>query len=151
MSVKIESLRFGAFEVDENQVLEFPRGLIGIPGTGYVLVDLSPGAAFRWLHSTENPAFALPVVDPSAVVPEFVLTVDKAERERHGIEDIANCEIYVTVKADPDPAATTLNLRAPIVIMERRGYQLLNSAPGADLRAPLPLKQLERAPESVAR
>ena len=150
MSIKIDSLRFGTLEIDERELLDFPRGLVGIPGRGYALVDVNPGAVFRWLHSTDNPAFSLPVVNPFTVVPSFALAIDDAERERHGLGELGEYEVYVTVKADPDPAATTLNLRAPIVILERRGYQLLNSAPGAELQAPLRLKETALAPESAA-
>ncbi len=150
MSIKIESLRFGPLEVDEDQVIDFPRGLIGIPGRRYALVDINPEGVFRWLHSVEHPSFALPVVNPLAVVPSFALTVDDAERERAGLKDLGECEVYVTVKADPDPAATTLNLRAPLVIVAGHGYQVLNSAPGALLQAPL-MAEPVRMPEGAAR
>ncbi len=43
----------------------------------------------------------------------------------------------MTVRAAPDPADIVVNQRAPIVIVERQAYQLLNNAPGAELQARL--------------
>jgi flagellar assembly factor FliW len=149
MSVRIESVRFGALELPEDQLLDFPRGLIGIPGRGYVLVNPDPDSAFCWLHSTENGAFALPLVSPFVVVPTFALSIDPTDRERIGLEDLSKAAVYVTVNAAPDPAKTTVNLRAPVIIWERRGYQVLNNAPGADLRAPLLPAPVASAAEST--
>jgi flagellar assembly factor FliW len=137
MATLIESTRFGKLELGEEHLLELPLGLIGIPGSGYAFVDPSPGSAFRWLQSTEDPAFALPLVDPRRVLPSFALSVGAEERMRVGVEDLLAAGVYATVRADPDPANTTLNLRAPIVVWKGRGHQVINTAPGASLRAPL--------------
>jgi flagellar assembly factor FliW len=148
MGIRIDSARFGALELDEEQLLEFPRGLIGIPGRRYALIDPNPDGAFRWLQSAEVAAFALPLVDPFAVLPSFALSVDAADRERIGLEDLSQALVYVTVTAAPDPAQTTANLRAPLVIWKQHGHQVINSAPGADLRAPLLASRDEAAAET---
>jgi flagellar assembly factor FliW len=137
MAIIIESSRFGNLEVEEQEIVEFPLGLIGIAGRGYVFVDPKPDSTFRWLHSVEDPTFSLPVVDPRRVLPSFALSVGAEERLRIGAEDLAAAEVYATVRASADPTQTTLNLRAPIVIWLARGHQVINTAPGASLRAPL--------------
>ena len=53
---------------------------------------------------------------------------------------------YVTVRATPDPLDITANLRAPLVIADGRGYQVINASADAPLRAPL----FELAPEQPA-
>lgn len=137
MRMSFASARFGALEIDAEQVIEFPLGLIGLAGSGYALVDASPGSDIRWLHSTEDPALALPVIDPRRALPGFQLAVGVEERERVGAQDLDAAQVYVTVRASPDPMQTTVNLRAPLVIWEGRGHQVINTAPGADLRAAL--------------
>lgn len=137
MSVTIESVRFGSLELAEEALVEFPLGLIGLPGSGYAFVDPDPGRGIRWLHSTEDPALALPVIDPRVVMPGFSLTVGAEEQDRIGVEDLSQAQVYATVRAAPDPAETTVNLRAPLVIWRGRGHQVINTAPGAELRAPL--------------
>jgi flagellar assembly factor FliW len=133
----IESSRFGALEIPEEAVLEFPRGLIGLGGVRYTLLDRRPGSGFRWLHSLEDPALALPVVDPRRFFAAFALVLSEEDRELVGAPDLAAAEVYVTVRAAPDPADVVVNLRAPLVVWERHGHQVLNSAPGAELRVPL--------------
>lgn len=142
MTIHIDSARFGPLDLPEEQLVHFPHGLIGIPGSDYVLIDLNPGGVFRWLHSVEHPAFALPVVDPFSVLPSFAFALDAAAQRQIGVTDPSKADVYVTVHASSDPAKTTVNLRAPIVIHERRGLQTINTADGADLRAPL-LPELE--------
>jgi flagellar assembly factor FliW len=132
-----ESSRFGTLEIPAEGVIEFPLGLIGLGGLRYALLDRNPGSGFHWLHSLEDPHLALPVVDPRRFFHPFVLGLGDEDRERVGAPDPAAAQVYVTVRTAPDPADTLVNLRAPLVVWERRGHQVLNAAPGAELRVPL--------------
>jgi flagellar assembly factor FliW len=133
----IESLRFGALTVEPEDVLEFPRGLIGLGGRHYTLLDRNPGTGFWWLHSLDDPAIALPVVDPRSFFHNFSLQLSDEEQERVGADDLGQAQLYVTVRTAPDPADVVVNLRAPIVVWERRAHQVLNTAPGAELQVRL--------------
>jgi flagellar assembly factor FliW len=137
MTVTIDSSRFGALQIPAEEQIEFPLGLIGLEGSRYVLIDRNPGSGFRWLQSLEDPGLALPVVDPRLFFATFELQISAEERERIGVPDPAAAQIYVTVRATPDPADMVVNLRAPIILWERCGHQVLNTAPGAELQAPL--------------
>jgi flagellar assembly factor FliW len=133
----LESLRFGTLTVEPDDVLEFPRGLIGLGGRHYTLLDRNPGTGFWWLHSLDDPAIALPVVDPRSFFHNFSLQLSDDEQERVGADDLDQAQLYVTVRTAPDPTDVVVNLRAPIVVWERRAHQVLNTAPGADLQVRL--------------
>jgi flagellar assembly factor FliW len=137
VTLTIDSSRFGSLEVATEEVIEFPLGLIGLEGSRYTLLDRNPGSDFLWLHSLEDPALALPVVDPRRFFASFELQLTEEERERIGVEDPSAVQLYVTVRAAPDPAEVVVNLRAPLVVAEGQGHQVLNTAPGAELQAPL--------------
>jgi flagellar assembly factor FliW len=137
VSQTFESIRFGTIEVAEEQVIEFPFGLIGLGGARYALIDRNPGTGFLWLHSVDDPALALPVVSPHQFFAAFTLDMAQEDRERTGIEDTATVALYVTVRATPNPYDITANLRAPLVIHEGRGYQVINTRADAPLQAPL--------------
>jgi flagellar assembly factor FliW len=137
LAITIDSARFGTLTVEPADVLELPQGLIGLGGRRYTLLDRNPGTGFQWLHSLDDPALALPVVDPRRFFRDFALALSAEDEERVGAPDLAAAELYVTVRTAPDPADVVVNLRAPIVVWERRGYQLLNTAPGADLQVRL--------------
>jgi flagellar assembly factor FliW len=137
MSVTFQSIRFGSVEVPAQDVIEFPLGLIGLGGLRYALIDRNPGTGFLWLHSVEDDALALPVVKPEQFFSTFALDIAPEDRERTGIEDTDGAEIYVTVRATPNPLDITANLRAPLVIRDGHGYQVINVSEDAPLQAPL--------------
>jgi flagellar assembly factor FliW len=133
----IESTRFGAIEVSPADVVDFPLGLIGLGGRRYALLDRNPHSGFHWLHSCDDPALALPVVDPRRFFDPFALAIGEEDRERIGAEDPLAAQVYVTVRASSDPTEVVVNLRAPLVVWQGRGHQVINAAPGAELQAPL--------------
>jgi flagellar assembly factor FliW len=137
MSVTFESIRFGTVEIPAENVIEFPFGLIGLGGLRYALIDRNPGTGFLWLHSVDEPGLALPVVSPYQFFSTFSLQMSAEDHERTGIEDTAAAKLYVTVRATPNPLDITANLRAPLVIYEGRGYQVINTSEDAPLQAPL--------------
>jgi flagellar assembly factor FliW len=137
MSVTFESIRFGTVEIPEQDVIEFPFGLIGLGGLRYALLDRNPGTGFLWLHEVDNPALALPVVSPFQFFSDFTLEIAPEDQERTGVEDASGAQLYVTVRATPNPLDITANLRAPLVIVDGRGYQVINTHGDASLQAPL--------------
>jgi flagellar assembly factor FliW len=137
MSVTFQSIRFGAVEIEERDVIEFPFGLIGLGGLHYTLLDRNPGTGFLWLHAIDEPALALPVVSPHQFFADFGLEIAPEDRERTGLQDATGAQMYVTVRATPNPMDITANLRAPLLIRDGRGYQVLNLDEDASLQAPL--------------
>jgi flagellar assembly factor FliW len=143
MSVTFQSIRFGTVEVPAEDVIEFPFGLIGLGGLRYALIDRNPGTGFLWLHSVDEPTLALPVVSPHQFFSTFSLQIAAEDRERTGIEDATGAKLYVTVRATPNPLDITANLRAPLVILDGRGYQVINTSDDAPLQAPLFMLQAQ--------
>jgi flagellar assembly factor FliW len=137
MPVTFESIRFGNVEIEPDDVIEFPFGLIGLGGLRYALIDRNPGTGFLWLHAIDDPALALPVVRPERFFSTFKLEIAPEDRERTGVENAIGATLYVTVRATPNPLDITANLRAPLLIREGRGYQLINVDEDATLQAPL--------------
>lgn len=137
MTVSFESVRFGSVEAAEEDVFEFPDGLVGLGGSRYALIDRNPGTGFLWLHAVGDPALALPVVVPSQFFSDFALEVAEEDRRKIGIADLGSARLYVTVRATPNPLDITANLRAPLVLHQGRGFQVINTVEGAPLQAPL--------------
>jgi flagellar assembly factor FliW len=137
MCVTFQSIRFGTVEIAAEDVIEFPFGLIGLGGLQYALLDRNPGTGFMWLHAVDNPALALPVVSPYQFFSSFTLQIAPEDQERTGIEDADGAQMFVTVRATPNPADITANLRAPLLIRDGRGYQVINTNEDAALQAPL--------------
>jgi len=133
-----ESTRFGRLEIlDEDAVLEFPCGLIGLPDRRWTLVKDAPDSAFLWLQSLDDPARALPVTNPWSFFPDFAVELSDVDAERVGTDDPTRVQVLVTVRASSERAEFTANLRAPILIVDGRGHQVITDAAGAPVRAPL--------------
>lgn len=136
----IDSTRFGRIEVAEGSEIAFPDGLVGLDSRRFALIARAPDDAFVWLHSLEDPALALPLADPHRFFSAFALEPAAP----------AGAAVYVTVRAAERPEDFTANLRAPIVIADGVGRQVLNEADGAALRAPLLAELAAAAPERAA-
>jgi flagellar assembly factor FliW len=137
MSITIDSTRFGTLEIPPQAVVEFPAGLIGLGGSQYVLIARDENSPFVWLHSVDDPSLALAVTNPFQFFPEYEVELADTEAERIGITQAADADVYVTVRAAETLEDFTVNLRAPILISKGRGYQVINEAESAPVRAPL--------------
>jgi flagellar assembly factor FliW len=135
MSLILESSRFGTVEIADEAVVEFPSGLIGLDGTRFTLVAREAESAFAWLHSLDDPELALPVTNPFQFFPGYEVALSDSEATRIGIEDPEACDVWVTVRAAETLADFTANLRAPVLIAAGRGFQVINEADDAPVRA----------------
>ena len=136
-SLTIESSRFGSLEIDPASVLEFPEGLIGLSGSRYALIAGDPDAPFLRLQSLDDPALALPVTNPHRFFADFAVEVVDEDAERLGLDAASAMDVYVTVRAAPTIEDFTANLKAPILVRAGRAWQVINQAPGCELRVPL--------------
>jgi flagellar assembly factor FliW len=135
-SVTIDSSRFGTIEIPAEDVINFPNGLIGLGGSRYAIVPAGAEGAFSWLHSIDDPSLALPVVNPWHFFSDYA--VELPDEEPTSItatpEDVT---VWVTVRAGSELADFYANLRAPILVADGYGHQVINEADTAAVRAPL--------------
>ena len=133
-TLTFESTRFGTVEIERDAVIEFPSGLIGLGGSRYAIVAAAPDAPFSWLHSVDEPDVALPVTNPWLHFGDYAVELSDEDTTRIGSE---TPDVWVTVRAGAEPGDFAANLRAPIVVANGRGHQVINEAPDAPVRAPL--------------
>ena len=136
-AVTLRSTRFGELEVPAEAVIEFPNGLIGLGGSRYTLLARSDEAMFVWLHSVDDPAIAIPLTNPWKFFADYAVELSDSDQERIGIEDPAAAQVYVTVRAAEAIEDFTANLRAPILLVEGRGFQVINQVADSPVRIPL--------------
>ncbi len=137
MPQTVASTRFGALEVPDEALIEFPEGMIGVGGRRFALLTREESGAFKWLQETGEPDLALPVTDPFPFFPDYEVVLSDAEAERIGVTDPRAADVLVVVRADEDPGKISANLLAPILVSAGVGHQVLNEADWAPLREPL--------------
>ena len=131
-TVTVESSRFGTLEIEAGAIIEFPAGLIGLGGRRWAVVTNDPESAFQWLHSLDDASLALPVTNPWEFFADYAVELSDADSERFAADDVA---VWVTVRAGTELADFSANLRAPILISKGQGYQVINEAQDAPVRA----------------
>ena len=133
-TVTVESSRFGTLEIEEGAIIEFPAGLIGLGGRRWAVVSKDPNGPFAWLHSLEDPALALPITNPWGFFADYEVELSDADSDRVDAGDVT---VWVTVRAGSELADFSANLRAPILISGGQGFQVINEASPAPVRAAL--------------
>ena len=127
--VIIETTRFGALEVLEDEILEFPSGILGFEEyKGYVILEIRKDGLFRCLQSTDDPDVAFVIIEPAVFWPDYQVQVEaEALAEIGPIDDPGDVAIYAIVTVPRDVAKMTANLQAPLMINRktRRGKQVV--------------------------
>ena len=127
----IETRIFGEVTIDDNKIITFGNGIVGFPDLKrFALVhDAEKGenAGIKWLQSIEEPGFAMPVMDPLIVAPDYNPMVDDEILKPIGELTMDELLVLVTVTVPKDLKKMSVNLRAPIVInvSERKAIQLI--------------------------
>jgi flagellar assembly factor FliW len=107
--------RFGRVIFDEEDVIRFPTGLIGLGSCRqWVLLADRNHAAVAWLQCVDQVDVALAVVNPRRFVPDYQLRVARRELAPLDIADLGRAKVLVILgKTDRGLA---LNLKAPLVV-----------------------------------
>jgi flagellar assembly factor FliW len=118
--MKIRTTRFGSLEIETDDLIQFPAGLLGLEDCrSWVLLADAQNDALGWLQSTTRPEVALAVVSPRRFIPDFQFRVFRSELTPLGLGDVKSAQVLVIV--GKQERAITLNLKAPVVInLERR-------------------------------
>lgn len=133
-TITVETARFGTVDVDPESIVEFPAGLIGLGGRRYFLHSHGEESAFTWLQSLDDAELALPVTNPWAFFADYEVRLSDEDVARIQADRV---DVWVTVRALGQASDFSANLRAPILIANGLGHQVINEAPDAPVRAPL--------------
>ncbi len=118
--MKINTKIFGEIEVADDKIITFENGIIGFPELRrFTLLhdeERGTGAGIRFLQSLEEPAFAMPVMDPLLVKPDYNPEVDDELLVSAGNLTADNILVLVTVTVPSDLTKMTVNLQGPLVI-----------------------------------
>jgi flagellar assembly factor FliW len=145
-TLTVESSRFGTVEIDPAAVIEFPTGLIGLDGRRWAILSADLQGPFHWLHSLEDANLALPVANPWQFFGEYEVVLSDSDSRRVNAQEPEDVDVWVTVRAGSELSDFSANLRAPIVVCKGHGFQVINEATDAPVRAPLfPAAEAETA------
>lgn len=153
-TMNVNSDRFGAIEVDTQDLLSFPTGIIGFSRENeFLLVRKNDSQVIGWLQSTRTSYLTLPVVSAHALAARYpdVPIEEFAERAGLGsnLEDLA----VLGVLSAPPGQPATVNLMAPIIVnaVTRTGAQVLLEGTRFTTRELFIIPATAAAPETETR
>jgi flagellar assembly factor FliW len=150
--MNIESQRFGTLDINEEELLTFPQGVIGFPTEQrFALVPHHGSGHIAWLQSASTPGLAFPVVSAHAFGDRYPdVPVESAARDVgiDGEEDSLAIMVVLCALAN-QPA--TVNLLAPIVVnaTTRKGAQIILEGTRYSTREFFALPEVAAKPPAV--
>ncbi len=126
--MQIKTTRFGPIDIDADDILLFPHGLIAFEECRHwVLLADSENDSLGWLQSVSHGEIALPVVSPRRFAPHYQVHVTRGQLAPLELSHFD--QTYVLSIVSQSDGDLTLNLRAPLVInLDRRlGRQVVTS------------------------
>jgi len=128
--MELPTTRFGPVEVEPDDVICFPEGLLGLEECrDWVLLADADNDALAWMQSVDRADVALAVVSPRRFVPSYQMRVARRELTPLRLEHVRAARVLVIVSREE--CSLTLNLKAPIVINleSRLARQVMTNGP----------------------
>ena len=142
--MEIETTRFGRLNVDDDRIINLPRGLLGFPNhTRYALIQTGEENYFFWLQATDEPGLAFVVTDPSILFKDYQVPIREETQEELQLTDMAAAQVFVICNKVDE--WLTGNLLGPIVVntQNREASQVVLTEKKWTTRQPLIKLQTE--------
>ncbi|MBQ5431546.1 MAG: flagellar assembly protein FliW [Lachnospiraceae bacterium] len=118
--MQVNTRLFGEIDIDDAKIITLTKGIIGFPDLcKFTLIydeEENREQTLMWLQSMDEPQFAIPVVTPDTIFPDYNPTVEDDMLMELGELNEDNTYCLVTMKVPKDITQMTVNLKAPIII-----------------------------------
>ena len=141
--MKVNTRVFGEIDILEEKIIRFVNGIVGFPElTEFALINNSEregGSAIQWLQSIQSPEFAIPVMDPLLILPDYNPQIEDELVKPIGTLNPDDILVLVTVAVPKDITQMTVNLKGPIIInaLERKACQVIAEGDNYSVKFPV--------------
>ncbi len=142
--MEVNTRLFGEITIDDEKIIEFPGGIVGFPDLNKFAIvhdsEKTDGSSLSFLLSLDEPAFAMPVMDPHIVRPDYNPMVEDDLLLPLGELTPEDTIVLVTVTVPRgEIEKMTVNLMAPVIInaKTRKGAQVILTEDGYDIHFPI--------------
>lgn len=115
---KINTLRFGELEIEEQDVVRFADGIPAFEDEHeFVVLPYEEGTPYMFLQSMATPELAFLMTDPFIFFPDYSFELDDENMEKlaiNSMDDVLVCTLISVPRSGV--ADMTTNLLAPVVI-----------------------------------
>ena len=124
----IQTSRFGEIEVEENQIITFPSGLVGFSEDHkFVIREDDAAAPFLWLQSIDSNGLAFVMIEPHVSVSNYELELTQEHLNKLDAKNIEELRVFVLVTMAKEMKDVTINLQGPLLFNpeKRLGLQFI--------------------------
>ena len=122
----LETSRFGPVQIEVEDILHFPHGLIGFEHEQHwVLLGDAENESLGWLQCVKQSSVALPVISPRRLASDYQVRIVRSQIEP--LELAPTDQAFVLNVINRRANVFTVNLQAPVIInLDRRlGRQVM--------------------------
>jgi len=153
LRVKVLTKPFGEIEVDEEQIIDFPDGILGFDFIKkFVLLDTEDKESpFKWMQAYEEKDLAFVIIRPIDFMESYDLVISQSDYEAVKAESPEELVVFAIVTIPENPADMTANLQGPIIInpSKRLGRQAISMSDRYKVRHKI-LDEIKRQAKSGA-
>ena len=150
MGITIKTRPFGEIEIREQQIIDFPEGILGFDDVRkFVLLDAhDENSPLKWLQAYDEPNLAFVIIRPVDFMKEYELVVSMNDLEAVGADTAENLIVFAIVTIPSNPSEMTANLQGPIIINpeKRLGRQAISLSDRYSVRHKI-LEEMKKAAE----
>ncbi|MBF0498583.1 MAG: flagellar assembly protein FliW [Candidatus Riflebacteria bacterium] len=128
--MKFVTTRFGEIDVSNEDIVQFPEGLLGFNEFHrFVILNSQEGSPFRWLQSLDDGNLAFIIIEPLNFLFSYDLDLADSDAAFLGLERAEDAVLYSIVTVPENVRDMTANLQGPLVInaINRKGRQVISS------------------------
>lgn len=139
--MKLNTVRFGEIEIEENRIFNFAMPIIGFDMLHkFIILDPNKETLFKWLQSVEDPTLAFPIISVSALDLDYTIDLPDNVVEVLNITNVESLLVMnITSIPQDNPKGTTINLLAPLIfnLDNQTAAQVVLSGSGYDISYPM--------------
>jgi flagellar assembly factor FliW len=119
--MKIRNPAIGEIEFEENAIITFCEGMLGLPAYKHFLLLKSENIApFLRLQCVDEPTISFLLIDPAFLDPGYRNYVAKADSEQLYLQGSEECVLLVVCKVSRGGEDITANMVAPVAINHQK-------------------------------
>ena len=113
----VQSTRFGELEVSDEQILDFPQGLLGFPEEKqFALMEYKPDSPFYILQSLVDPDLTFLMINPFAFFNDYEFDMDDALMTEIGVTADNPPTVFNIATVKDKIENMTVNLAGPVLV-----------------------------------
>jgi len=126
--MKIDTKRFGELEINNEDIITFPEGILGFDNINrFIVLGFEEQAPFKWLQSIDDAEVAFVIVEPFLFFPDYEFEISDEDKKLLEINNLEDILVYIILVIREKASESTANLMAPLILNQtkRKAKQII--------------------------